>query len=163
MNLPQGEIIELKAELRGDVGIGFRLPGQLDAQADGTGTGIKGTAVGRLHHTRASTGHHHVGMIPLGLPLGDQASENACRVVVGSKPQLLSTSMQLALQTGVSRIGGKGSLSTDDAILSFGWLKNIHSTKDDDRGFDSLSLKNLLRLGDFKQHANPTHLLTLQK
>ena len=66
--------------------------------------------------------------------------------------------MQLALQTGVSRIGGKGSLSTDDAILSFGWLKNIHSTKDDDRGFDPLSIKNLLRFGDFKQHANPTHL-----
>jgi len=85
VELPDGEVAELEAEVGRDVGVGHLLHGQVDIQADRSCADLEGPAVGGLHQAGAAAGHDHVLRLPVGRLLalaGDDRGELPGQIVV---------------------------------------------------------------------------------
>ena len=60
VELAQGEVVELKAELWADVRVGLRFPRELDAETDRAPTGVEGPPVGGFHDSGSPAGDDDV-------------------------------------------------------------------------------------------------------
>ena len=104
-----------------------------------------------------------MGVMAVLLILGNQAGELPSSVVITRELELGSTASQLTLQRAALGRRGHCRLNLRQTFFGIGALNDVHTTKNNDSGTDSFSIQNLLRLGNFKKHANTTHLFTLKQ
>ena len=77
MQLAQGEIVELEAQFRRDIGIGILLVRQADVEADALRADVEGAAIGRLHDARSAAGDDQRGLV---VGWRDWRRRPACRI-----------------------------------------------------------------------------------
>src|SRR5579885_392145 len=83
--LAHEEVVELEAELRGDVRIRKLFEGKPDVQADGFAFGFGGAAVGGFHDARPAARADHEAVRAVGEligPFGEHAGKFACFVII---------------------------------------------------------------------------------
>jgi len=85
-------IVELEAQLRGDIGIGALLVRQTDVQTDAAAAAERGSPIGGLHDSRSAAGDDQEPMpraVDRLRPLRDQARQLAGFAVVAAQRPLL--------------------------------------------------------------------------
>ena len=164
MQLAQGEITELKAQLRCNVRVGLLLLGKRDVEAHRCCSHVVGAPVRGLHRAGPPTGDHHEAIVerPLAITANPSAEISGDRVVAALRERTASSSERL-VRSIIARREARSSLGFLQLPLRVLWVDQGRAAKYDDRRVNAQLLEREFRFQVLELKADGAQFGSIEK